>query len=102
MRALTNNPTTKHISSSLTNDELWDIVSYASENNYPMVGWTGNHPTNDVATGHVETILGVLELKNSDGSVHAKLMKMRNPWGHYSYNGPWSDKSDLWTPEFKK
>ena len=27
---------------------------------------------------------------------------MRNPWGRYKYDGPWSNQSDLWTPEFKK
>jgi len=42
----------------MTNDELWDIVWYAAENNYPMAGWTGMHPANGVAEGHVETVLG--------------------------------------------
>lgn len=27
---------------------------------------------------------------------------MRNPWGSEKYHGEWSDKSSLWTPEFKK
>lgn len=52
--------------------------------------------------GHAETCLGSLILRNPDGSEHAKLIKMRNPWGRYTYTGPWSNSSDLWTPEFKK
>jgi hypothetical protein len=67
-----------------------------------MVGWTGEDPADGVAKGHAETLLGGLELKNPDGSVHARLIKMRNPWGYYVYRGPWSAKSDLWTPEFKR
>lgn len=27
---------------------------------------------------------------------------MRNPWGKNDYNGPWSEKSELWTPEYRK
>jgi len=23
-------------------------------------------------------------------------MQLRNPWGHYTWKGNWSDKSDMW------
>ena len=26
---------------------------------------------------------------------------MRNPWGHFSWTGAWSDSSDLWTPQLR-
>lgn len=68
-----------------------------------MVGGTySKDSANDVADGHAETCLGSLILKNADGTEHAKLIKMRNPWGSYVYDGPWSRKSDLWTDDFKK
>jgi len=67
-----------------------------------MVGGTKSKPPNKVAEGHAETVLGGLELKNPDGSVHERLIKIRNPWAETSYDGPYSKKSKLWTPEFKK
>ena len=27
---------------------------------------------------------------------------MRNPWGHFSWTGAWSDASDLWTAELRE
>ena len=27
---------------------------------------------------------------------------MRNPWGHFSWSGDWSQKSDIWTPELRE
>lgn len=28
-------------------------------------------------------------------------MKLRNPWGHYSWKGDWSDDSELWTEDLR-
>ena len=40
----------------------------------------------------------VLDVRDLDG---IRLVRMRNPWGHYSWNGDWSDQSDIWTPELR-
>lgn len=37
-----------------------------------------------------------------DGKDYKKLYKIRNPWSAEMYSGPWSDKSSLWTEDFKK
>jgi hypothetical protein len=85
-----------------TDDQLWNIITEGMNKKYAMVAGTWSEPAFDVAPGHAETCLGTLILKNDDGSEHVKLIKMRNPWGNYEYDGPWSSKSDLWTPAFKK
>ena len=47
--------------------------------------------------GHAYTVLEAKQLKNK-----TKLIKVRNPWGRETYNGPWSDKSPLWDAQSKK
>jgi len=77
---------------------LWDKLKEHDSKNYIMM--TGNvRETVDykhLITKHAYTVLGVKELSNG-----VKLVKLRNPWGLEGYNGDWSDKSPLWTPELR-
>jgi len=51
---------------------------------------------------HAYTVLGAVELSNG-----AKLIKMRNPWGHEldpydgGYSGAWNDNYEGWTSELR-
>ena len=36
-------------------------------------------------TGHVYTVLGAYEAGGD------RLLRIRNPWGHEEYHGPWND-----------
>ncbi|XP_035213124.1 calpain-D-like [Stegodyphus dumicola] len=41
----------------------------------------------------------VLDVQNIQ---ELRLVRLRNPWGHYSWRGDWSDSSPLWTPELRE
>ncbi|KAF0313377.1 Calpain-D [Amphibalanus amphitrite] len=40
----------------------------------------------------------VLDVREAAGY---RLLRLRNPWGHYSWRGQWSEGSDAWTPELR-
>ncbi|KAI9808877.1 MAG: hypothetical protein M1827_007152 [Pycnora praestabilis] len=47
-----------------------------------------------VVEGHAYSIMEARELKGE------RLVRLRNPWGLYEWNGAWSDGSKEWTPEW--
>jgi calpain-15 len=46
-------------------------------------------------------LLQTMELLDKNNN-KIKLMKLRNPWGNFEWNGDWSDDSDLWTAKLKE
>lgn len=39
----------------------------------------------------------IMEARETKGH---RLLKLRNPWGHFEWRGAWSDGSEQWTPEW--
>ena len=46
---------------------------------------------------HAYSVLDVQDLNNG-----IRLLRLRNPWGHFSWTGDWCDKSNKWTKELKE
>lgn len=81
-------------------DELFRVLNEADEKNWIVVGACIKRMLG-LAKAHAYTVMGALKLKDAKGK-EWNLLKMRNPWGSETYNGPWSDKDTVnWTPELR-
>ena len=104
--AMNGSPWVNHYHGGINDDELWTVLKAHDLDKDVMTAAThfcGSHDeSNDagVACSHAYTVLGCGEFDGPNGKV--RLVKMRNPWGMEEYHGPYSDSSDLWTPELRK
>lgn len=63
----------------------------------------GNMSVNDEAYNKIglrpRHAYSVLDVQDIDG---LRLVRLRNPWGHFSWKGDWSDDSELWNSFLKE
>jgi hypothetical protein len=100
MRIMTGQPSHAYPSSTMTDDDLWSLVTNGFAKDYSMgAGCQVSHF--NMISGHAYGVIGHATLTGgaNDGQ---KLILMRNPWGNNHYDGPWSEKSTLWTADYRK
>ena len=98
--------TLKHRNCFKTVDDIsiWNKVTTAFNEN-SIISSCSNFNDNNIEqygliSGHAFTITDITEgFVNGD---LVRLVRLRNPWGYREWNGPWSDKSPLWTKQAKK
>jgi hypothetical protein len=79
-------------------DDIWTKLVETDLNKGIMGASTGTEATKEVGlvSGHAYSLLGVYEEEGY------KIVKLRNPWGHFEWKGDLSDDSSLWTEELKR
>lgn len=88
-------------------NEYWQQLTKADRREWIMCCYTGNTNVREekmntgIVSGHAYSLLQAQEVVDSQGR-NARIVQIRNPWGKTEWNGPWSDNSNLWTPELRK
>ncbi|GBG24151.1 Calpain-like protein [Hondaea fermentalgiana] len=83
---------------------VWQAMTDAESQGFVMSATIYDQPGDlEASVGLVEmhayTILGVHTIR-AKGRV-LKVLRIRNPWGRFEWNGDWSDKSSLWTDSLR-
>lgn len=84
-------------------EDLWDVIIQSDKSENIMCTSTKNDQfitDHGLVTNHAYTLIGAKDFKLN--GERTRLVKIRNPWGYKEWNGKWSDKSDVWTPELKE
>ena len=55
----------------------------------------------NLVENHAYSVIAA-KLITLDNGKKEKLIKIRNPWGFFEWNGDWSDKSKKWTEKTKQ
>ena len=106
LSALTSFPSQRYNASSMSKDELWNLILQSDKSNNVMCATTINEESiknQGLVPLHAYTLVGALILEDKEYKINYKLVKIRNPWGKKEWNGKWSDNCNNWKNEnFKK
>ena len=103
MRDLTGAPAFEHVIEKT--EDIFEKILEADSKNWCIASGTGDSGENledlGLVAGHAYGIISAATVEDADGN-EVKLLKMRNPWGKFEWNGDWGDSSDKWTPELRE
>ena len=97
---LTGVPTSMLTSKSFTLDQMTAVMkdSFAKDFVITAACMSG---AQGVIGSHAYSVLGIQTIVDASGSPVADLLLVRNPWGRAEFSGDWSDRSALWTSQYK-
>ncbi|XP_062872593.1 calpain-2 catalytic subunit-like [Trichomycterus rosablanca] len=83
--------------------DLFTIMKKAVGRGYPLSTSISGQGAQDrekktsecLVKTHAYSVTGNEEVRDAGGMLH-KLVRLRNPWGMFEWNGAWSDKSKEW------
>ena len=99
LSCMTYAPTVTYIHQKYKNEQIWEILKESDDLDHIICTCTKGIDGLDkvgLVPGHAYTIISVFEINS------LKLVKIRNPWGQFEWNGDYGDNSNLWTPDLKK
>lgn len=80
-------------------ERLWAQLRGADEAGFLMTCSTRDCPSKSLVQFHVYSLLRVCELPGARGPL--RLLKIRNPHNKVQWDGDWSERSPLWTPQLR-
>ena len=98
-------PTETLFSDEIQERDLFNKILKAQESKSLMCCSSRNDESikeKGLVKGHSYTIMNVIEDSDPTTKINdIRLLKLRNPWGFFSWNGAWSDSSEEWTEYLK-
>lgn len=99
-----NGAPTKFITMASINSDpnsAWNTITSALSAGYMVGADTASSPPFGMVGGHAYSVIGAYSLKDIFGTVKARLLRVRNPWGTDNYNGAWNDNDSRWTSAYR-
>jgi len=94
LEILTGMPSSQQPLKGAREDDLWNSITEFDKRNYILC--VGNYKKDGYNGNRIFTIVGLHEVDNY------KIVKMRNPWEDYQYNGTFADGSKNWTDKIRE
>jgi hypothetical protein len=104
LHAVTGAPTFTYEHDDFKRDDVYKLLKKSSLQGYTTLcsldSETYSANEGQYISNFSYNVIGVHKVNTTKGNV--KLVKLRNPWGNFEWDGDWSDKSRLWTSSIKE